>query len=415
MCTRARRLMASRRFRRIAIASATLVYLALTALNATLFYDRASPAPPPTPAEYAKKASSALDFVSGLQMTPDMQGHAPTAASLVSLTTSQIGEVAAKHATAAIVMGELASESARVELAGLQWELHRDGVKVITVANCDFRAVKEHQRLLWMLANPPDLVFASPVDLVANLDLYRELGARTHLVLLNGPPGQLAPRRQYVAAVMGDAVGAGVASAHLIGLALRGSGRIGVLLFAADPFFAPGDLPASVVAHPPQTVLDDRYSGLVQALPENYPGIQIVAEARLRGPNYASQATAEVASMVATHRNLSAVWVEWGGAASGALQALQSLDRRRRIRVVTFDLDQSLAVGLARHLVLGVSADRSFSIGATAGRVGALAILNERTPEFVEESTLPVTSGNVRFAWQDSYNSTLPRALAGAR
>lgn len=410
-----RRFLVARAHRRLILGAMALLYLGLTALNVALFYDRASPPPPPPPAAYAKDALAALDFVSGLRMTADPSGHAPAPATAVALTITEANQVAAKHSTAAILMGELATVPARAELAGLKWQLHREGFRITSVENCDFRASKEHKRLLALLANPPDLVFASPVDPIANRDLYRKLGARSHLVLLNAAPGQLVTGQPFAAAVVGDSVGAGVASGHLIGLALRGSGKIGVIRFASDPFFNPGKLAASALAHPPQSVLDDRYSGLIQALQGNYPQIQIVAETRIRGPDYARQAKAAVISMLAAHPDLSAIWVNWGGAASRALQALQSARHHRRVRLATFDLDQSLAIGLARRRVLGVATDRTYSIGATAAQVGALVILKKRPPQFVEEPTLPVTHSTLRSAWEDAYNAALPHKLTAAR
>jgi ribose transport system substrate-binding protein len=183
-------------------------------------------------------------------------------------------------------------------------------------------------------------------------------------------------------------------SAHLMAKALGGKGKIGVIYHEADFF-----------------VTRQRYEGFRTTISQNYPGISIVETRGIAGPDFAGDAQNVASAMLSKHADLAGVWAVWDVPAEGVMAAARAAGRLD-LKITTEDLGKIVAIALARdQLVVGLGAQVPFDQGVTEARLGAKALLGEKTPPYVALSALPVTHDNVLQAWTKVYHQEPPPFL----
>jgi ribose transport system substrate-binding protein len=197
--------------------------------------------------------------------------------------------------------------------------------------------------------------------------------------------------------VSADNYGNGVVSAHLLAKSLGGKGKIGVIYHNADFF-----------------VTKQRYDGFRKTIEGDYPGMEIVADQGIAGPDFAGDAQAAANAMLSKNPNLDAIWAVWDVPAEGVLAAARAAGRTD-LKVATQDLGLNVAIALAKdQLVVGLGAQRPFDQGVTEARLAALSLLGEQTPAYVALPALPVDHANVLDAWKQVYHSDPPSDLASS-
>jgi ribose transport system substrate-binding protein len=88
---------------------------------------------------------------------------------------------------------------------------------------------------------------------------------------------------------------------------------------------------------------------------------------------------------------------------------------RGDLRIATEDLGKNVAIAMAKgELVVGLGAQRPFDQGVVEARLGALAVLGEKTPPYVALSALPVQHANVLDAWKQVYHEDAPPDLVSS-
>lgn len=322
-------------------------------------------------------------------------GEVPTPASEVELTYAERKRLKQLGATAAIVM-HYASDWSRAQVEGMQGEFARLGIEVVAVTEAGFRADRQVADLASVLAKRPGVIVSIPTDPAMTADAFRAAAAQgTRLVFIDNIPAGFVAGRDYVSVVAADNYGNGVASAHLMAQALGGIGSVGMVSHQADFF-----------------VTRQRADAFEATLAEDYPRMRIVARHGVSGPDFAADAQAGVAAMLAGQPDLDAIWAVWDVPATGVLAAVHAA-RRTDLVVTTIDLGLEVAVELAKGgLIKGVGAQRPYDAGVTEALLAGYALLGKAAPAFVALPALPVTQSNVLAAWDEVYRQPPPEALA---
>jgi len=182
-----------------------------------------------------------------------------------------------------------------------------------------------------------------------------------------------------------------------MGRQLGGAGKIGLVFHDADYY-----------------VTRQRYDAFKRTIQDDYPGIQIVAEQGIAGPDFAAEAEQAAASMLNTNPDLNGIWAVWDVLAEGVLAAIGRAGRTNVV-VTTVDLGKNVAIDMARGgSVKGVAAQRPYDHGITEALLAGYALLGETPPADVIFDGLTVTRENVLDAWKTIYRQEPPADLRTA-
>lgn len=343
----------------------------------------------------SQKAEKALEKVAGQVFSKGPNGEDPSPASSADLTADEIAKVKGLGATAAIVMHYGGNDWATAQIAGLKSEFGTLGIKVIATTDADFKPDKQVSDLETVLAQKPSIIVSIPTDPVATASAYKAAAASgAKLVFMDNVPQGLTAGKDYVSVVSADNYGNGVVSAHELAKALGGKGTIGTIFHQADFF-----------------VTKQRYDGFKKTITTEYPGIKIVEEKGIAGPDFAGDAQAAANAMLSKHPDLSGIWGVWDVPAEGVMAAARA-SGRTDLKIATEDLGKNVAIALAKNqLIVGLGAQVPFDQGVTEARLGAGALIGKSAPPYIALSALPVDHSNVLDAWKKVYHQDPPQDL----
>jgi ribose transport system substrate-binding protein len=378
------------------ISLAAVIALSTATLSACYIPGQEATAPPDQAA--ADKADQALKELEGKVLSKGPNGEDPAPASAADLTPEQLTTIKAKKAKAAIVMHYAGNDWSTAQIAGLKSEFANLGIQVVAVTDANFKPDKQVSDIETVLSKKPDIIVSLPTDPVATAGAYRaakQAGAK--LVFMDNVPKGFKAGTDYVSAVSADNYGNGVTSAHLMAKAIGAKGKIGIIFHEADFF-----------------VTRQRYDGFKSTIQNEYPEIEIVEEQGIAGPDFAGDAQGVANAMLSKQPDLAGLWGVWDVPAEGIMAAARA-SGRSDLRIATQDLGKNVAIAMAkRELVVGLGAQRPFDQGVAEARLGALAVLGEKTPPYVALSALPVQHDNVLEAWKQVYREDAPKDLASS-
>jgi ribose transport system substrate-binding protein len=144
-------------------------------------------------------------------------------------------------------------------------------------------------------------------------------------------PNGFVPGQNYISDVSADNYGNGVVSCLLMAKALHGKGEIGLIYHGADFF-----------------VTRQRYEGF-KAIIAKYPGIKIVAEQGIVGPDFTGDAEKAASAILTSHPKVNGLWAVWDVPAEGVLSAARAAGREPSgLAVTTCDLGANIAIDMAQ-------------------------------------------------------------------
>lgn len=325
-------------------------------------------------------------------------GETATPAAQIKLTPAEIAKVRGLNATAAIVLHYGGNDWSNAQVDGLRTQFAKLGIKVIAVTDANFKPEKQVSDIETVLARKPNIIVSIPTDPVATAASYRKAAKQgVKLVFMDNVPTGLKPGTDYVSVVSSDNYGNGVASAHLLAQQLKGKGNIGIVYHAADFF-----------------VTKQRYNAF-KATIKGYPGIKVVAEQGIGGPDFAGDAEKVASAMLTRNPNLNAIWAVWDVPAEGVISAARTAGRKDLI-IATMDLGKNVGLDMARSggMVKGLGAQRPYDAGVTEANLAAYGLLGKKAPAYVALNALPVTRTNLLTAWKQVYNQTAPSEIQAA-
>jgi ribose transport system substrate-binding protein len=344
------------------------------------------------------KAQKGLDALKTSVLSTGPNGEKPSPASALTLSASELQQIKDKKPTAAIVLHYGGNDWSTAQVDGLRNQLQKMGIRVIAVTDANFKPEKQVSDIETVLAKKPDIIISIPTDPVATAAAYRKAERQgVKLVFMDNVPKGFVPGKDYVSVVSADNYGNGVASAHLMAEQLKGKGKIGIVFHEADFF-----------------VTKQRYIAFKKTIADNYPGIKIVAQQGIAGPDFAGDAEKVASAMLTKNADLDAIWAVWDVPAEGVLAAARA-NGRNDIDITTMDLGQNVAIDMAKGgPVKGIGAQRPFDLGVAAATLAGYGVLNKKAPPYVAVNALPVTPQNLANAWQTVYHQGLPPKVVKA-
>ncbi len=269
------------------------------------------------------------------------------------------------------------------------------GIKVIAVTDANNDPNTQVSDIETVLNKKPSIIVSIPTDPVATASAYKKaVDQGVKLVFMDNVPSGFKAGTDYVSVVSADNFGNGVTAALLMAKKLNGKGKIGLIYHAADFF-----------------VTKQRYEGF-KATIAKFPGIQIVSEKGVPGPDYTTQAETAASAMMTRYPDLNGIWAVWDVPAEGVLSAARN-NGREDIVVTTCDLGLTVAVAIHKgQIVYGLGAQRPFDQGTTEALLAGYGLLGKKAPPYVALNSLPVTQANVLTEWETVYHKAPPSVLS---
>ena len=348
-------------------------------------------------AEVSAQVDAALAALSGQVLSVGPSGEKPSGFDSTELTDAEVAKIKAGKFKAAIVMHYAGNDWSTAQVEGLKSEFTRLGIEVVAVTDANFKPEQQVSDIETVLALKPDLIVSIPTDPVATATAYAQArDAGVKLVFMDNVPAGFVGGKDYVSVVSADNKGNGVVSAHLLAKALGGKGKIGLVFHDADFF-----------------VTKQRYEGFKETI-ALYPGIEIVEEKGIGGPDFAGDAQAAATALLTKHPDLAGIWGVWDVPAEGIMAAARE-SGRADLKIATEDLGTNVAIALAKNeLIVGLGAQSPFDQGVAEARLGAASLIGKADiPTFVALGALAVTHENVLDAWKQVYHVDAPASISG--
>ncbi len=345
----------------------------------------------------AADAAAALAAMAGQVFSTGPHGEKPSPASDVALSADELAKIRAMKPTAAIVMHYGGNDWARAQIAGLKQQFSAMGIDIIAVTDAGFKADRQVSDIETVLARHPSIIVSIPVDPVATASAYEAAAAQgVKLVFMDNVPSGMTPGKNYVSVVSADNYGNGVAAALLLVEALKGNGSVGLVYHAADFF-----------------VTRQRYVAVKSTLAQ-YPGIKIVAEQGVGGPDFSGEAERVAGAMLTSHPRLDGIWAVWDVPAEGVVSAARTAGKTD-LAITNCDLGENVGIDMAqKEFIVGLGAQRPFDQGVTEAKLAGYGLLGKSAPAYVAWPALPVTRENLLDAWQTVYHAPAPKLLQQA-
>ncbi len=352
-------------------------------------------APADTNTDISAQVEAALADLAGQVLSLGPNGETPSGFETTELTDEEVAQIQAGGYTAAIVMHYAGNDWSTAQVEGLKAEFARLNIKVVAVTDAEFKPEKQVSDIETVMALKPDIIVSIPTDPVATSAAFKKAAAAgIKLVFMDNVPADMVGGQDYVAVVSADNKGNGVASAHLMAKALNGQGKIGLIYHDADFF-----------------VTKQRYEGFSETLAQ-YPGIEVVEEKGIGGPDFAGDAQAAATALLTKYPDLDGIWGVWDVPAEGIMAAARE-SGRLDLKIATQDLGTNVAIQLAKNeLIVGLGAQRPYDQGIAEARLGAAALIGKTgLPNFVALGALPVSHDNVIEAWKTVYSVDAPESV----
>ena len=321
-------------------------------------------------------------------------GETATPATSLSLTDEEIQKIRDGGYKAGISFHYGGNDWSAAQLQGLTAAFEALGIEIVATTDADFSAEQQVADIETIMAKNPDILVSIPTDATATADAYRRASeAGIKIVFMDNVPTGFTAGTDYVGTVSADNYGNGIIAADLIGEALNGEGKIGVIFYDVDFF-----------------VTNQRLEAFEATMAEKYPNIEIVAKMGFQDEN-ACDVVAD--AMLTQHPEVEAIFAHWDIPCEGVLSSLRAAGRDD-ILLSTIDLGNNVAIEIAEGNILGLGAQLPYDQGVAEAMLAAYALLGKETPPYVAVPAKRVDQTNVLEAYKDVYHVDPPQALVDA-
>jgi ribose transport system substrate-binding protein len=322
-------------------------------------------------------------------------GEKATQATSVRVTAAEIKKIKQGHYTAAMAWHESGTFTQAVT-DGANAEFKKLGIKVVSTTQANFNVTTQTNQLQTLQTLKPSAVLSLPVDPATETSAYSKLAASgSKLVFLSNVPTGLKWPSQYTGIVTDDLSTMGKQAAELMGRALGGKGKVGMIYYDANYY-----------------VTNERDAAFRTWLKKLYPNIDLVSQEGMADP---TKADTIATAMTESNPGLNGIYVAFSEPpAEGVISALRGLGQTG-IKVVTMDLDPSIDADLCEGQYLaGIVADQPYLLGETLAREAGLALIGKRNPQFSVVKAQKVTKQNILAAWKQTLNQKAPATISAA-
>lgn len=308
------------------------------------------------------------------------------------LTEEEKEQIRSGGYTAAVSFHYSGDDWSRAQLNGITDTLEMLGIELLAVTNAGFSAEQQVSDVENLMALNPNIIISIPVDPVATANVFmRAADQGIHLVFMDNVPSGMEAGVHYVSVVSADNYGNGVVAAEIMGQALGGEGRIGVVYHAANFF-----------------VTNQRVEAFENTIRDRFPNIEIIDRAGFTDPNMVS----EVAdAMLIRNPDIDGIFGNWDIPAE-AIAASAIAAGRSDLVVTTIDLGDNAARIIAeRGPIVGLGAQLPYDQGVAEVILAAYALVGREAPPFVAVTAQPVTFDNLLEAYEIVYHQPAPAWL----
>jgi ribose transport system substrate-binding protein len=329
----------------------------------------------------------------GTTMGPN--GEKPTPASALELTSVEVATVRSGHHTAALVWHQNSDFTTAVT-AGTRDEFKRLGIKVIAQTSANFDAAKQKADIETVEAKKPSVMLTLPVDPVVTASAYKSVAREgTKIVLLSIVPQGMKYGRDYVDIVTDDLFQMGKRAADALAAAVGDKGTVAYFFHDATHF-----------------VTNQRDQAFLKTIAGNYPTVKVVAKAGIADPNRAQD---EANAVLLKNSHLSGVYVTFSQPPGEGVLAALRLNGNTTTRIVSLDLDEPLALDMAKDgNTFALIADKAYDLGRAMAKSAAYALLGKKAPAFVVVPAITITKSNLVQGYQESLHRNAPASVMKA-
>lgn len=321
------------------------------------------------------------------------QGETATPTSEVTVSDALAAKLQGQGHTAALLWHDQ-SDFVNAVTAGATDEFARLGIEVVITTSAAFDAAKQRSDIETALARSPDIILSLPLDPVTSAAAFQEAREENvALVFLSNLPSGFEHPTDYAAIVTDDLFQMGKQAADALAASIGKEGTVGWIFHDAQYY-----------------VTNQRDNAFKTTIENDYPNIEIVAEAGISDPARAE----EIANaMLLRNPDLSGIFVTWAGPAEGVLAALRA-NGNTDTKIVTLDLSEPIALDMVKGgNVAAIVADEAYELGRAMAAAGARQLAGEETPPFVVAPAVTVTVDNVAEGWMQSLNIKAPASVTG--
>ncbi|MFC5529432.1 substrate-binding domain-containing protein [Cohnella yongneupensis] len=344
----------------------------------------------PNPADELEKLMTKV-------LTKGPNGEVPVSADTLEITSEDIAKLKEKKITAAIAMHYMGNDWSTTQVSAIKEEMARLGIEIIGVTDGNFKPEKQTSDIETLLAKKPDILLSIPTDGVAMAPIFKKAAEQgTKIVFMAQAADGMKAGQDYVTIVSPDDYGNGAASAHMMARELGGKGKIGIIYHEAD--------------YPTTKIRYQAFSDVIK----QYPGIEVVEEQGVAGPDFAGDAEKAASAFLIKHPDLKGIWGVWDIPAEGIMAAARNSGREDLV-ITTIDLGKNVAIEMAKGgMIKGLGAQGVYQAGIAEAKAGALAVLGKEVPPFLVVNGIPVDKDNLLASWKKVYNVDAPKEVADA-
>lgn len=356
--------------------------------------ETSEPAAEENTAAPAETTAPAADTGSSEIKSTGPNGESAVLATELSLTDEEIAQIQAGGYTAAISFHYGGNDWSSAQQKGLEDTFAKLGIEITAITDANFSAEKQVSDLETIMARAPDILVSIPTDATSTANAYQRVAdSGTKIVFMDNVPSGFTAGDNYVSCVSADNYGNGLIAADLIGEALSGKGKIGIIYYDVDFF-----------------VTNQRLEAFEKEMAEKYPDIEVVSKMGFQDEN-GCDVVAD--AMITQNPDIEAMFVHWDISCEGALSALRAAGRND-ILLSTIDLGNNIAKEIAEGNVLGLGAQLPYDQGVAEATLAAYALLGKETPAYVAVPAKRVEQSNLLEAYQDVYHTEAPDTIKNA-
>lgn len=263
------------------------------------------------------------------------------------------------------------------------------GVRVVSVMDAHFDAELQKKQLAALMMQDPDVIIAVPVDEEKTAEVFKEISAKTKLVLINSMPRGFT-REDYACWISVNERENGENAARILGDYLRMAKKRNVgLLIHGKEYFA--------------TKQRDFFAR--QTLAESYPELTIAACEAFGAIEDTYRVCQE---MVSRNPGIEGIYVTWERPALEAIRALKDMGRND-IVISTTDLDYEIARHLAaQDMVIGLSSQRPYDQGVVTAIAAARVLLGKNNGKCIGVPPYRIEKSSLEKAWKELRKTKMP-------
>jgi len=321
-------------------------------------------------------------------------GETAVNATTLKLTDEEIDKIKAGKYKAAICLHYGGNDWSTSQVKGLTDTFKKLGIEIVATTDANFSAEQQVADIETIMALKPDILISIPTDAVATANAYqRAADSGIRIVFMDNVPSGFKAGENYVSCVSADNYGNGIIAADLIGEALDGKGKIGVVFYDVDFF-----------------VTNQRLEAFEKTMKDKYPDIEVVSKMGFTDTNAASSVAD---AMLTQNPNINAIFAHWDVPCEGVLSSLRA-GGYKDVKLSTIDLGNNIAKEIAEGTVLGLGAQLPYDQGVAEATLAAYSLLDKEAPAYVAVPAMRVDSNNIIDAYTKVYHVDAPDWLKEA-